>query len=150
MSGSPRPERHPVTALPTGRYAEERVSAALDAEDGCVMYVGLDNLQAFEGGRGLFGPASVLRFLAILLVDSLDELGEPGDMVAHLGHDEFVIVTARECVDRLRDRVRRRFEEEVIGFYDPVDWSRGYTEIHTPEGGTWRVPLLSLNFTVHP
>jgi GGDEF domain-containing protein len=150
MSGSPRPERHPVTGLPTGRYADERARTALDAEDGCVMYVGLDHLAAFEGGQGLFGPDAVLRFLAILLVDSLDEIGEPGDMVAHLGRDEFVIVTARECADRLRDRIRRRFAEEVIGFYDPVDWSRGYSEYQRPEGGTWRVPLLSLNFTVHP
>ncbi len=150
MSGPPRPERHPVTGLPTGRYVEERVRTALDAEDGCVIYVGVNNLVAFEGGQGLFGPDAVLRFVAILLADSVDELGDPGDMAAHLGHDEFVIVTAREHADRLRDRVRRRFAEEVIGFYDPVDWSRGFSEIRTPEGGTWRVPLLSLNFTVYP
>ncbi len=142
--------RHPITGLPTGRAAEERVLAARELEDGCVMYVGLDNLEAFEEGTGLFGPSAVLRFVAILLVDSVDEVGGPDDFVGHLGRDEFVVVTAREHADRLRERIGRRFAEEIIGFYDPLDWSRGYAEYRTPGQGVRRVPLLALNFTLFP
>lgn len=147
----PRAERHPVTGLPTGVAVDEQIRAARAREDGAVMYVGLDNFEAFEEGTGLFGPAAVLRFVAILLFDTVDELGEPDDLVAHLGRrDEFVVVTSREYVDRIRDRLRTRFAEEVIGFYDPLDWSRGYSEIRTVEGGIWRVPLLDVNFSIFP
>ncbi len=150
MKADPNGDRHPITGLPTGRVVEERIREVRREDDGCVIYVGLDNFEAFEGGSGLFGPDAVLRFVAILLVDSVDELGQPQDVVAHLGRDEFVVVTQREHADRLRDRIRRRFAEEVIGFYDPLDWSRGYTEYRAPDGGTWRVPLLSVNFTLFP
>ncbi len=150
MKGYPGGDRHPITGLPTGRVVEERIRAVRSEEDGCVIYVGLNNFEAFEGGSGLFGPNAVLRFVAILLVDSVDELGQPQDVVAHLGRDEFAIVTVRESADRLRERIQRRFADEVRGFYDPLDWSRGFTEIRTPEGGTWRVPLLKLNFTLFP
>lgn len=145
-----RPERHAVTGLPTGSAVEARVRAAQHADDACVMYIGLENFEAFESGTGLFGPQAILRFAAILLADTVDELGAPGDLVAHLGRDEFVVVTSREVADRIRDRLRRRFAEEVIGFYDPLDWSRGYSEIRRPDGGVWRLPLLGLNFTLFP
>ena len=112
------------------------------------MYAALEGFEAFDGDA--FTARKVLRFVAYLLTDVVDELGGPGDWVAHPGGDEFVIATEREYADRIHDRLLLRFDEEKLGFYDPFDWSRGFTEIERPGGGVWRVPVMRLNITMIP
>jgi len=137
-----------MTGLPTGAAVDELLAAHKLGEDWCVMYVALEGFVAFDGDA--HQSRKVLRFMAYLLTDVVDELGGPGDWVAHPGGDEFVIATEREYADRIRARVQRRFDEEKLGFYDPLDWTRGYVEIERPGGGAWRVPMMRLQFTLMP
>jgi GGDEF domain-containing protein len=139
---------HPMTGLPTGAEADELLAAHQANEDWCVMYVALEGFQAFDGDA--YSARKVLRFMAYLLTDVVDELGGPGDWVAHPGSDEFVVATQREYADRIHARLERRFDEEKLGFYDPIDWTRGFVEIQRPSGGAWRVPIMRLNITLMP
>jgi GGDEF domain-containing protein len=139
---------HPMTGLPTGTEIDELLTAHQAQEDWCVMMVSLEGFQAFDGDA--HSARSVLRFVAYLLTDVVDELGGPADWVAHRGGDEFVIATQREYANRIRDRLQRRFDEEKLGFYDPLDWSRGFTEVAQPGGGTRRVPVMRINFALLP
>jgi GGDEF domain-containing protein len=140
---------HPMTGLPTGTEVDELLAAHQADEDWCVMYVALEGFEAFESD--VHDARMVMRFMAYLLTDVVDELGGPGDWVAHPGGDEFVIATQREYADRIHDRLRWRFDEEKLSFYDPIDWSRGFTEIERPGGGgTWRVPVMRLNVIMLP
>ena len=140
---------HPMTGLPTGTEVDELLAAhQAREEDWCVMYVGLEGFEAFDGDN--YTARKVLRFMAYLLTDVVDELGGPGDWVAHPGGDEFIIATLREYADRIRARLERRFDEEKLGFYDPIDWTRGFAEIQRPGGGAWRVPVMRLNITMLP
>ena len=139
---------HPMTGLPTGTEIDELLTAHQAQEDWCVMTVSLEGFQAFDGD--VYSARKVLRFVAYLLTDVVDELGGPADWVAHRGSDEFVIATLREYANRIRDRLQHRFDEEKLGFYDPFDWSRGFTEVAQPGGGTWRVPVMRINFALLP
>ena len=137
-----------MTGLPTGTEVEELLTVHQAGDDWCVMYAALEGFEAFDSD--VYSARKVLRFMAYLLTDVVDELGGPGDWVAHPGGDEFVIATQREYADRIRDRLQRRFDEEKLGFYDPLDWSRGFTEIERPGVGTWRVPVMRLNIIMIP
>jgi len=137
-----------MTGLPTGTEVDELLAAHQADDDWCVMYVALEGFEAFDGDA--YSARKVLRFMAYLLTDVVDELGGPGDWVAHPGGDEFVVATQREYADRIRNRLQWRFDEEKLGFYDPLDWSRGFTEIERPGGGMWRVPVMRLNITMLP
>ena len=137
-----------MTGLPTGTDADKLLAAHQQGEDWCVMYIALEGFQAFDGD--IYSARKVLRFMAYLLADVVDELGGPGDWVAHPGGDEFVVATEREYADRIRTRLERRFDEEKLGFYDPMDWTRGFVEIERPGGGAWRVPVMRLNVTIMP
>jgi GGDEF domain-containing protein len=139
---------HPMTGLPTGVEIDELLAEHQTQDDWCVMMVSLEGFQAFDGDA--YTARKVLRFVAYLLADLVDELGGPMDWVAHRGGDEFVIATQREYANRIRDRLQRRFDEEKLGFYDPLDWSRGFTEVERSGGGTWRVPLMRINFALLP
>ena len=137
-----------MTGLPTGTDADKLLAAHQQGEDWCVMYIALEGFQAFDGD--IYSARKVLRFMAYLLADVVDELGGPGDWVAHPGGDEFIVATEREYADRIRTRLERRFDEEKLGFYDPLDWTRGFVEIKRPGGGAWRVPVMRLNVTIMP
>ena len=140
---------HPMTGLPTGTEVDELLAAhQAQEEDWCVMYVGLEGFETFDSND--YDARKVLRFVAYLLTDVVDELGGPGDWVGHPGSSDFVIATQREHADRIRARLQQRFDEEKIGFYDPIDWTRGFTEIQRPGGGAWRVPVMRLNITMLP
>jgi len=139
---------HPMTGLPTGAAVDKLLAAHQQNEDWCVMYIGLEGFQAFEGDK--YFARKVLRFMAYLLTDVVDELGGPGDWVAHPGSDEFIIATEREYADRICARLQRRFDEEKLGFYDPIDWTRGFVEMQRPGGGAWRVPVMRLSITMLP
>jgi len=139
---------HPMTGLPTGTEVDELLAAHQSHEDWCVMYVALEGFEAFDVND--YDARKVLRFMAYLLTDIVDELGGPGDWVAHPGGDEFIIATQREYANRIRARLEWRFDEEKLGFYDPIDWTRGFSEIVRSDGGTWRVPVMRLNITMLP
>jgi GGDEF domain-containing protein len=140
---------HPMTGLPTGTEVDELLAAHQQLDDWCVMYVALEGFEAFDGDA--FAARKVMRFMAYLLADVIEELGGAFDWVAHPGGDEFVIATEREYANRIQARLQRRFDEEKIGFYDPFDWSRGFTEIERPGGGgPWRVPVMRLKITLLP
>ncbi len=137
-----------MTGLPTGASVEELLTQHQEDEDWCVMYVGLEGFEAFDGND--YDARKVLRFMAYLLTDVVDELGEPDNWVGHPGGNEFIVATQREHANRIRGRLERRFDEEKLGFYDPVDWSRGFTEVERPGAGTWRVPIMRLNISLIP
>ena len=137
-----------MTGLPTGAQVDKLLAVHQRGEDWCVMYIALEGFQAFDGDA--YSARKVLRFVAYLLTDIVDELGGPGDWVAHPGGDEFIVATQREYADRIRTRLERRFEEEKLGFYDPMDWTRGFVEIERAGSGAWRVPVMRLNVTIMP
>jgi GGDEF domain-containing protein len=93
---------HPMTGLPTGTEVDELLAAHQALEDWCVMYVALEGFEAFDGD--VAAARKVLRFMAYLLTDVVEELGGPFDWAAHPGGDEFLIATEREYANRIQDR----------------------------------------------
>ncbi|MCC6800288.1 MAG: hypothetical protein IT325_09230, partial [Anaerolineae bacterium] len=94
---------------------------------------------AFKDVYGFVAANELLRFMALLLGEMLDELGTPDDFLGHAGSDNFVVITHSERVPTLTERLTRRFAEGVQQHYSFIDRERGYL-LRDDE----RIPLMSL------
>jgi GGDEF domain-containing protein len=86
----------------------------------------------------------VLRFTSILLGEVVDELGTPSDFIGHPGGDNFVVITTAAAATRVRERLKARFNDEVLTHYNFVDRERGYIVAKGRDGEEFQVPLMSM------
>ena len=83
----------PLTLLPNRRLLQERLQQALTTSDrnghhGALMFIDIDNLKIFNDSRGHGEGDRLLQQVAQRLAGCMRE----GDLVAHLGGDEFVVL----------------------------------------------------------
>jgi GGDEF domain-containing protein len=97
------------------------------------------NYEAFKDVYGFVAGNEVLRFMALLVGEVLDELGTPNDFVGHAGSDNFVMITYSEKADQLIKRLGDRFADEVQQHYSFIDRERGFM---MKDGE--KVPLMTL------
>jgi len=112
-----------------------------------VMTVSLEGFQAFDGDA--YSARKVLRFVAYLLTDVVEELA--ARRIGWLIEAATSLSSPRSASMQPNPRpfttpLRRR----ETRLYDPFDWSRGFIEVAQSGGGTWRVPVMRINFTFDP
>jgi PleD family two-component response regulator len=138
----------PSTGLPSGRLIEQQLRELLQHEGWGLLYIGIDNIGAFNEVYGFVAGEEVLRFTGMLLNDVLDELGTIDDFVGHVGGDDFLIVTQKELVDEFCQEIQQRFDEKVGTHYDFMTRSQGYLVTKDDQGNEVQVPLMSLRIGV--
>jgi len=80
----------------------------------------------------------------MLLSEVVDELGSASDFIGHSGGDSFIIISKHETANAIRERIKTRFAEEVQTHYNFMDRTQGYIEVPRPDGGTVRVPFMTM------
>jgi GGDEF domain-containing protein len=75
----------------------------------------------------------------------VDEAGTANDFIGHPGGDNFVVITTAEAAPRMRDRLKARFNAEVVTHYSFTDRERGYIVAKGQEGSEVQVPLMSMS-----
>jgi DNA-binding response OmpR family regulator len=132
----------PRSNLPSSRLIEEQLRELMRATD-TWYYVDLkiNHFDAFQEVYGPIASTEVLRFLALILGEVVDELGTPDDFVGHAGNDNFIVITYSTKAQGLRDKVIERFGNEVKQHYSFIDRERGHIQVES--GGT--KPLMTLS-----
>jgi len=74
----------------------------------------------------------------------VDEAGTANDFVGHPGGDNFVLITTAACLAKVRDRLKARFDAEVLSHYNFIDRERGFMIAKDSDGGDMQVPLMKL------
>jgi len=131
----------PRSNLPSSKLIEEQLRELMRTQD-TWTYVDLkiNNFEAFQEVYGFVASTEVLRFMALLIGEIVDELGTPNDFVGHAGNDNFVIVTYSSKAQTLQDRIIMRFNDEVKQHYSFIDRERGHINL---ENGQQK-PLMTL------
>ncbi|MCA9910113.1 MAG: response regulator, partial [Anaerolineae bacterium] len=93
---------------------------------------------------GFVAGDEVVRFMALLIGEVIDDVGTSEDYAGHPGRDNFVIITHAEDAEALRQRLIARFNAEVLQHYSFIDRERGYVLVPDPMYGERQVPLMSL------
>ncbi|MFW5709565.1 MAG: response regulator [Chloroflexota bacterium] len=136
----------PKSSLPTGTLIEDHLRNLMRS-DRVWTYIDI-KINTFEQFRDVYGFVAgdeVIRFMALLLGEVVDEQGTPDDFIGHPGSDNFIIVTHADDIKKLQQRLIERFEEGVKQHYSFIDRERGYILVPDERNGTERqVELMSL------
>ncbi|MCP4539286.1 MAG: diguanylate cyclase, partial [Chloroflexi bacterium] len=130
---------HPTTGLPSGKQIEEQLRALMRRKDWALLYIGINYIDPFRDKEGFLAGDEVLRDLAQMLGETMDEYGTPNDFIGHRGGDDFVVVTTNEQGPIIRDRIAARFNESVGTHYNFIDREKKHITLDGKQH-----PLMSL------
>lgn len=132
--------------LPTGRLIEDHLRTLMHSQK-IWAYVDLkiNNFDAFTDVYGFVAGDEVIRFMALLMGEVIDELGTADDYAGHPGRDNFITITHTQDLDRFKERMVARFDEEVRQHYSFIDRERGYILVPDSMLGERQVPLMTLS-----
>lgn len=134
----------PVTGLPSSKLIEEQLRGIIRRKDWAVLYIGINHIGDFNDVYGFVAGDDVLRFVAMLLTEVVDELGVGSEFIGHVGGDDFIVVSTPQVAPQLKVRLVQRFNEEVETFYNFKDRERGYIEADDGAGNLQKAPLMTL------
>ena len=134
----------PRSGLPAGRLIEEQLRRIIRQDDWALLDLRINQFGAFSDVYGFVAGDDVLRFTAMLLSEVVDELGSASDFIGHSGGDSFIIISKHETANAIRERIKARFAEEVQTHYNFMDRTQGYIEVPRQDGGTVRVPFMTM------
>ncbi len=137
----------PKSGLPTGRLIEDHLRSLMHGnKQWSYVDMKINNFDPFKEVYGFVAGDEVMRFMALMMGETIDDLGTPEDFLGHPGGDNFVIITHAVEVDTLKSRLVERFNEEVKQHYSFIDRERGYILVPDSTGGGERQePLMTLS-----
>lgn len=138
----------PHTNLPSGRLIEDQLRKVIHKTGWAFMDIRLNDYDSYKEVYGFVAADNVLRYMAILLGEVVDEAGSPEDFIGHTGNDHFVILTSAQKASLIRERLKARFAEEIVTHYSFLDRQRGYTEVMNGDGQVVRKSLMTLSIGV--
>lgn len=135
----------PKSNLPTGRLIEDHLRNLMRSDKAWTYIdVKINQFDLFSEVYGFVAGDEVVRFMALLMGEIIDEVGTPDDYVGHPGRDNFVLITHANDAERLQERMAQRFNEEVKQHYSFIDRERGYILVPDAGSSEKQVKLMTL------
>ncbi len=132
--------------LPTGRLIEDHLRTLMHNQKiWAYLDLKINNFDSFTDVYGFVAGDEVIRFMALVMGEVIDEYGTPNDYAGHPGRDNFVIITHTEEFDRLKTQLIERFNQDVRQHYSFIDRERGYILVPDNIYGERQVELMSLS-----
>lgn len=107
----------PITALPSGKLIEEQLKKIKSRDDWTLLYLGINDIDAFTELQGFVARDDVLRFAKTVISEAVETHGTINDFIGHAAGDDFIVITSPERAGILCENICRRFAEEVAVFY---------------------------------
>ena len=104
----------PRSNLPSSKLIEEQLRELMRTTD-TWTYIDfkINAFEAFQEVYGFVASTEVLRFIALLIGEVVDEHGTPNDFVGHAGNDNFVVITYSAKAAILQEQIVHRFDDDV-------------------------------------
>ncbi len=109
------------------------------------LYPDIDNFKSYNDNYGFIRGDDVIKTLASIILEVLEENYSPAHFAGHVGGDDFVILTEPGLAEEIAAEITRRFDEAVPSLYDQVDRERGWIESEDRTGNKSRTSLVSLS-----
>jgi diguanylate cyclase (GGDEF)-like protein len=134
---------NPLTQLPGNVPIYEHIESLLEKKiNFAVAYCDLDNFKPFNDIYGYDQGDKVIKAVAQLLVENMDEAC---DFVGHVGGDDFIVVMqSMDWVARC-ESVLSLFEVQALTFYNERDRQSGGIHSFDRKGNPTFYPFLSLS-----
>ncbi|WP_158269591.1 response regulator [Desulfonatronum sp. SC1] len=142
-------DANPLTQLPGNNSIIRAISEALkDERSLSVVYVDIDNFKAFNDKYGFAAGDQVLRFTASQIVAAVETACGKGRMVGHVGGDDFVFITPKDCTQDAVDRLIQGFDEGIRLFYKEEDLEKCVIRVTDRAGKLRFFPLMTISLGV--
>jgi DNA-binding response OmpR family regulator len=133
------------SGLPTGRLIEDQLRNLMRTnQDWAYLDLKINAFDTFTDVYGFVAGDEVIRFMALMMSEVIDETGTQEDYAGHPGRDNFVVITHAQDAEAMRQRLIERFNDEVLQHYSFIDRERGYLLVPDAVYGERQVPLMSL------
>jgi diguanylate cyclase (GGDEF)-like protein len=140
----------PLTGLPGNNTIAKAVEDAISSKaDVAVIYCDLDNFKAFNDRYGFCAGDDVIQFSARILKESLERQREAADggsdgFLGHIGGDDFVLILPSSWAEPFGAEVVRRYDTEVVSFYNDEDRARGHIVAKDRQGVLREFPFVGV------
>lgn len=136
----------PKSQLPTGTLIEDHLRNLMrDEQSWTYLDIKINTFEQFREVYGFVAGDEVIRFMAMILREIVDDIGTPDDFIGHPGNDNFIIITHADDTKRVQNRMAERFEDGIKQHYSFIDRERGYILVPDANGRADRqVELMSL------
>ena len=134
----------PQTGLPAGKLIEDQLRRIIRLDGWALLDMRINHFDAFKDVYGFIAANDVLRFIAMLVGEVVDSNGTPNDFIGHAGGDNFIILTNDGCAQGIRDRLKARFQEEILTHYNFMDRQQGFIVAMNKDGQYEQTPLMTL------
>lgn len=141
-----KPALNPLSGLPGNLIIEQEIRRLTEPNGPlfAVLYIDLNNFKAYNDVYGFPAGDEALRLLANVITVSVIDLGNPPDLVGHIGGDDFVAITTPDRADAIAQRIIADFDRQVPDLYTPIDRRRGYITAKDRQGIIRKFPLLGV------
>ncbi len=111
-------------------------------------YIDLDKFKSYNDKYGFEKGDRIIQHTARILIEAIDEAGEKGDFIGHVGGDDFVIITVVERAEKIARNIIGKFSSRVPDYYSEEDIKKGYIISKDRKGREVEIPLLSISVAV--
>jgi diguanylate cyclase (GGDEF)-like protein len=143
-------DQNPLTNLPGNNRIHDRISEilALCDQPFTLVWLDFDNFKPFNDKYGFRqGDRALLLFAELMTKEAFPF----GAFIGHIGGDDFFLAWPGDCLDSVLgavDRMRTKFAEDVLTFYDDADRQAGYLQAEDRHGELRRFPMLDCSAAV--
>jgi PleD family two-component response regulator len=135
----------PRSGLPAGRLIEEQLRRIIGRDDWALLELRVNHLDPFRDVYGFVAGDNVLRFMAMLLTDVVDQIGTPDNFIGHAGGESFMVITNERAAPMIKQRIKDRFAAEILAHYTFIDRSQGFMQAPAAKVPGQRVPFMTLS-----
>ena len=139
----------PLTGLPGSPMIEQIIRTRLDAKEMiAVLYADLDNFKAYNDAYGWIQGDAIIKALATIILNAVQQLGNKDDFVGHIGGDDFILLSTPERASDIAERIVAEFEKIIPSYYSEEARTRGYLIAKDRRGRPFRAPLATVAIAI--
>ncbi len=136
----------PLTRLPGNVSIFNEIDKRIKSGDKfAVGYLDLDKFKVFNDKYGFTWGDRIIQQTARVIIEIVEEKGDPTDFIGHIGGDDFVVVTTLKSIDQICKRIIKKFDKVTLKLYSPEDRKKGYIVGKDRQGKTIKVELISIS-----
>ena len=113
-----------------------------------VLYPDIDSFKSYNDHYGFLRGDDVIKTLATIILEVLEETHSAHHFAGHVGGDDFVILTEPSLAEPVAEEITKRFDDAIPALYDPADRDRGWIESEERNGNVLRTPMVSVSIGV--
>ncbi|MBE0596025.1 MAG: diguanylate cyclase [Desulfuromonadales bacterium] len=144
-----RLDANPLTHLPGNLAIDRELETRLQtATPFAHLYIDLDHFKAYNDRYGYRAGSEIIARVGNLVRDVVGQHGNTGDLIGHIGGDDFVVITSIECAEPVAKEVLEGFDRMVPSFYSEEDRLAGFFVAEDRFGEKRTFPLLTVSVAV--